>query len=89
MGTEDPGDRERKIPVSRLLVTLSLKGMMPQSSEKRFSPRVTNLLLGASIVILIAALLIRYLTPAPQEGVLALMGLGVFLFLLVAFDQPN
>ncbi len=41
------------------------------------------------MIILVAALLIRYLTSAPQEGVLALMGVGVFLFLLVAFDQPN
>jgi hypothetical protein len=57
--------------------------------EKHFSQRTTNLLIGASIVILVAALLIRYLTTAPQEGVLALMGIGVFLFLLVAFDQPN
>ena len=57
--------------------------------EKHFGPRTTNLLLGASIVILVAALLIRYLTTAPQEGVLVLMGVGVFLFLLVAFDQPN
>jgi hypothetical protein len=57
--------------------------------EKHFSQRTTNLLLAASIVILVAALLIRYLTSAPQEGVLALMGVGVFLFLLVAFDQPN
>jgi uncharacterized membrane protein YccC len=62
---------------------------MTQSPEKHFSPRTTNFLLGASIVILLAALLIRYLTSAPQEGVLALMGIGVFLFLLVAFDQPN
>lgn len=61
---------------------------MTRSPEKHFSQRTTNLLLGASMVILIAALLIRYLTPAPQEGVLALMGIGVFLFLLVAFDQP-
>jgi hypothetical protein len=57
--------------------------------EKHFSQHTTNLLLGVSIVILVAALLIRYLTTAPQEGVLALMGVGVFLFLLVAFDQPN
>jgi hypothetical protein len=62
---------------------------MTQSPEKHFSQRATNILLGASMIILIAALLIRYLTPAPQEGVLALMGVGVFLFLLVAFDQPG
>lgn len=57
--------------------------------EKHFSPRTTNLLLGASVVILIAAVLVRFLTAAPQEYVLAAMGIGVFLFLLVAFDQPN
>jgi hypothetical protein len=60
-----------------------------EMSDKRYSQRTTNLLIGSSIVILIAALLIRYLTAAPQEGVLALMGVGVFLFLLVAFDQPS
>ncbi len=63
--------------------------MSQKTNEKRLSPRVTNLLLGASIVILVAAVLIRYLTSAPQEGVLAMMGVGVFLFLLVAFDQPD
>lgn len=57
--------------------------------EKHFSERTTNILLAASLILLLAALLIRYLTPAPQEGVLVLMGVGVFLFLLVAFDQPN
>jgi hypothetical protein len=62
---------------------------MTQSPGKHFSQRTTNFLLGASIVTLLAALLIRYLTSAPQEGVLALMGVGVFLFLLVAFDQPG
>lgn len=62
---------------------------MTQSPEKHFSPRTTNILLGASVIILLAALLIRYLTPAPHEGVLVLMGVGVFLFLLVAFDQPD
>jgi len=62
---------------------------MSQPSEKHYSPRTTNILLGASIVILVATLLIRYLTAAPQEWVLGLMGIGVFLFLLVAFDQPN
>jgi len=62
---------------------------MTRSPEKHFSQRTTHLLLGASLIILVAALLIRYLTSAPQEGVLALMGVGVFLFLLVAFDQPD
>ena len=63
--------------------------MAQPPTEKHFSPRTTNLLLGASVVILIASVLIRFLTTAPQEGVLVLMGVGVFLFLLVAFDQPN
>ena len=63
--------------------------MTQQPKEKHFSPRTTNILLGASVVILIASVLIRYLTSAPQEGVLVLMGIGVFLFLLVAFDQPS
>ncbi|HEX9074644.1 MAG TPA: hypothetical protein VF932_02650 [Anaerolineae bacterium] len=63
--------------------------MTQQSKEKHLSPRTTNILLGASVVILIASVLIRYLTSAPQEGVLVLMGIGVFLFLLVAFDQPS
>ncbi len=63
--------------------------MSQKTNEKRLSARVTNILLGASVAILIAAVLIRYLTSAPQEGVLALMGIGVFLFLLVAFDQPD
>lgn len=75
--------------------------MSQQQSEKHFSPRTTNILLGASVVILIATLLIRFLAPpewdtalAPtgfgvQQVVLALMGIGVFLFLLVAFDQPS
>jgi uncharacterized membrane protein YccC len=61
---------------------------MTQAPEKRFSPRMTNILLGTSVVVLLASVLIRYLTNAPQEGVLALMAVGVFLFLLVAFDQP-
>ena len=63
--------------------------MAQPPTEKHFSPRTTNILLGASVVILIASVLIRFLTTAPQEGVLVLMGVGVFLFLLVAFDQPN
>ncbi len=63
--------------------------MSQKTNEKRLSARTTNVLLGASVVILVAAVLIRYLTSAPQEGVLALMGIGVFLFLLVAFDQPD
>lgn len=60
-----------------------------QKSEKHFSPRTTNILMGASVVILIATLLVRFLTSAPQEWVLVAMGVGVFLFLLVAFDQPD
>lgn len=63
--------------------------MTQKSNEKRLSARATNILLGASVIILIAAVLIRFLTSAPQEGVLALMGIGVFLFLIVAFDQPD
>ncbi len=62
--------------------------MSQQPYKPQFSPRTTNILLGASIAILIATLLIRFLTNAPQEGVLVLMAVGVFLFLLVAFDQP-
>ena len=63
--------------------------MSEQKTEKHFSPRTTNILLGASVVILIATLLLRFLTTAPQEWVLVAMGVGVFLFLLVAFDQPE
>lgn len=63
--------------------------MSENKSEKHFSPRTTNLLLGASVVILVATVLVRFLTTAPQEYVLVAMGIGVFLFLLVAFDQPN
>ncbi len=62
---------------------------MSQSTEKHFSPRTTNILIAASMVILIATLLVRYLTNAPQEYVLVAMGVGVFLFLLVVFDQPD
>ena len=80
---------------------------MTQQTEKHFSPRTTNILLGASVVILVASVLIRYLAPAQwdtaiiewaasmgweiglQHVVLAIMGVGVFLFLLVAFDQPD
>jgi hypothetical protein len=60
-----------------------------QNKDKHFSPRTTNIMLGTSVAILIVSVLIRYLTTAPQEGVLVLMGVGVFLFLLVAFDQPD
>ncbi len=63
--------------------------MTQPTKEKHYSARTTNILLGTSVVILIASVLIRYLTDAPQEGVLVLMGIGVFLFLLVAFDQPS
>lgn len=63
--------------------------MSQETHERRLSPRTTNILLGSSVAILIASVLIRYLTTAPQEGVLVLMGVGVFLFLLVAFDQPD
>ena len=63
--------------------------MSNKQSEKHFSARTTNILLAASVIILIASVLIRFLTAAPQEGVLVLMGIGVFLFLLVAFDQPE
>ncbi|MBI5653256.1 MAG: hypothetical protein HZC40_22840 [Chloroflexi bacterium] len=59
------------------------------SNEKRFSPRTSNILLGASVIILIATVLVRYLTSAPHEAVLVAMAVGVFLFLLVAFDQPS
>lgn len=62
---------------------------MSQQPEKHFSPRTTNILIGASMFILVATLLVRYLTNAPQEYVLAAMGVGVFLFLLVVFDQPE
>ncbi len=63
--------------------------MSEQKNVKHFSPRTTNILLGASVIILIATLLVRFLTTAPQEWVLVAMGVGVFLFLLVAFDQPE
>ena len=63
--------------------------MSQKQSEKHLSPRTTNILLAASVIILIASVLIRFLTAAPQEAVLVLMGIGVFLFLLVAFDQPE
>jgi hypothetical protein len=58
-------------------------------NEKHQNPRVTQLLLAASVVILVASALVRYLTNVPQEGVLGLMGLGAFLFLLVAFEPPD
>ena len=63
--------------------------MSDQKTEKHFSPRTTNILIIASVVILVATLLVRFLTAAPQEWVLVAMGVGVFLFLLVAFDQPE
>ncbi len=63
--------------------------MSEKTNEKHLSPRVTNILLGASVLILLVTVLIRYLTSVPQEAVLALMGIGVFLFLVVAFDQPS
>jgi len=62
---------------------------MTDSKEKKFSPRITNLLLMTSVVILIASVLVRYMTSAPHEFVLVAMAVGVFLFLLVAFDQPE
>ncbi|MBI3742636.1 MAG: hypothetical protein HY257_12890 [Chloroflexi bacterium] len=62
--------------------------MSDQDFKHQFSPRTTNILLGASVVILLGTLLVRFLTSAPQEYVLIAMGVGVFLFLLVAFDQP-
>jgi hypothetical protein len=75
--------------------------MSQPQPEKHFSPRTTNILLGASVVILVATVLVRFLAPpewdtalAPmgfgvQQVVLVAMGVGVFLFLLVAFDQPS
>ncbi len=75
--------------------------MSEQKTQKHFSPRTTNILLGASVVILVATLLVRFLAPATwdtqlatmglslQQVVLVAMGIGVFLFLLVAFDQPE
>jgi hypothetical protein len=58
-------------------------------NTKETDPRVTQLLLTASVAILVASALVRYLTNVPQEGVLGLMGLGAFLFLLVAFEPPD
>ncbi len=75
--------------------------MSEQKTQKHFSPRTTNILLGASVVILVATLLVRFLAPVTwdtqlatmglslQQVVLVTMGIGVFLFLLVAFDQPE
>lgn len=76
--------------------------MSEQKKVQHWSPRTTNILLVASVVILIATLLVRFLAPAQwettilqqtgyslQQFVLVAMGLGVFLFLLVAFDQPE
>lgn len=62
---------------------------MSQQPEKHFGPRTTNILIATSMIILVGTLLVRYLTSAPQEYVLAAMGIGVFLFLLVVFDQPD
>ncbi len=76
--------------------------MSDQKQVQHFSARTTNILLVASVVILIATLLVRFLAPAAwetaileqtgyslQQFVLVSMGVGVFLFLLVAFDQPE
>ena len=76
--------------------------MSEQKQVKHISARTTNILLVASVVILIATLLVRFLAPAQwetaileqtgyslQQFVLVAMGSGVFLFLLVAFDQPE
>ena len=76
--------------------------MSEQKQVKHISARTTNILLVASVVILIATLLVRFLAPAQwetaiaqqtgyslQQFVLVAMGIGVFLFLLVAFDQPE
>jgi hypothetical protein len=75
--------------------------MSEQKKVQHWSPRTTNILLVSSVVILVATLLLRFLAPAQwetqltqmglplQQIVLVLMGIGVFLFLLVAFDQPE
>ena len=76
--------------------------MSEQKQVNHFSARTTNILLVVSVVILIATLLVRFLAPAQwettileqtgyslQQFVLVAMGVGVFLFLLVAFDQPE
>lgn len=63
--------------------------MSDQKHVQHFSPRTTNILLAASILILVAALLVRFLATAPAEWGLVAMGVGVFLFLLVVFDQPE
>lgn len=62
---------------------------MSQQPDKHFSPRTTNILVGSSMTILVVALLVRFLTSVPQEYVLVAMAFGVFLFLLVVFDQPD
>jgi len=75
---------------------------MSDRQVQHFSPRTTNILIITSVAILIATLLVRFLAPAQweaailqqtgytlQQFVLVAMGIGVFLFLLVAFDQPE
>ncbi len=64
--------------------------MTTPAREKHLSQRTTNILLAVSVIILVATVVIRYTRPeVPQEAVLVAMGVGVFLFLLVAFDQPD
>lgn len=76
--------------------------MSDKKHVQHFNSRTTNILLVTSVVILIATLLVRFLAPAQwetailqqtgyslQQFVLVAMGIGVFLFLLVAFDQPD
>lgn len=75
--------------------------MSGQKHIQHFSPRTTNILLVVSVVMLVATLALRFLAPVQWETqlaqmgipfqtlVLVLMGIGVFLFLLVAFDQPE
>ncbi len=64
--------------------------MKEPARETHLIPRTTNILLAVSVIILVASVAIRYTRPeVPQEAILVLMGSGVFLFLLVAFDQPS